>query len=72
MKSHLDTLLIERDRYNNLMYLVLEWRLHMKKDNEKIIYPITDEQKQKDNFLFKYYESQYDKVDREIQKEINT
>lgn len=70
MKSHLDTLLTERERYNHLMFMVLEWRLHMKKDDEKIIYPLSDEQKQKDNFLFRYYETQYTKLDAAIQKEI--
>lgn len=70
MTSHLDTLLKERDRYNHLMFMVLEWRHHLKKNDEKIVYPLTDEQKQKDNFLFRYYETQYNKLDDAINKEI--
>jgi len=62
-----DKLLEERDKYNVLMYQVLNGSHHLKKKWEKIVYPISAEQKAKDLFLFKYYEHRYNSVCKEIE-----
>lgn len=69
-ENTLDSLIRQRDKYDKLMFEVLEGERHLKKKWEEIKYPLSDEQKQKDNFLLRYYESQYDKLDDAIQKEI--
>lgn len=70
-KNKLSQLQFERDKYDRLMGEVLNWTLHMKKEGEVVPMPLTDTQKQKDLFLFKYYESKFNLCEKLIEKEIN-
>jgi hypothetical protein len=69
-ENKLDSLIRQRDKYDKLMFEVLEWQRHLKKKWEEVQYPLSDEQKQKNNFLFRYYETQYNNIDKLIQQEI--
>lgn len=66
-----ELLLRERDRYNYLMLEVMSWRLHLKKTNEKVTTPLSEIQKEKNFFLYKYYEFQYNRIDKLINDSIN-
>lgn len=65
-----ERLLVERDRYNHLMLEVMSWRLHLKKADEKVKFPLSDIQKQKNIFLYKYYEFHYNRLDTLIHNSI--
>ena len=69
-ENKLDSLIRQRDKYDKLMFEVLEWQRHLKKKWEEVQYPLSDEQKQKNNFLFRYYETHYNNIDKLIQQEI--
>lgn len=64
-----EQLLAERDRYNVLMYQVLNGSHHLKKKWQRIVYPLSAKQKAKDLFLFKYYEYHYNRLSKEIESE---
>lgn len=63
-----ERLLEERDRYNVLMYQVLNGTHHLKKKWERIRHPLSEEQKAKNKFLFKYYEHHYNRLSNEIDR----
>lgn len=69
--TNLETLQRERDKYDMLMGAVLNWELHLKKADEEVKPPLSEIQKQKNIFLFKYYETKFIECEELIRREIN-
>lgn len=65
-----EQLLLERDYYDEKMGEVLNGTLHLKKEWTRVRLPISEIQKKKDLFLYKYYEFNYNRVDKLIQDSI--
>jgi len=69
--KYLDWLQKERDKYDRLMFEILEWTLHMLRKWEVLVVPITQYQKKRDYFLYKFYEFKLNEIDSHIDKFIN-
>lgn len=65
-----ERLVSQKIYYNEKMGEVLNGTLHLKKEKEEVVYPISDNQNKKNLFLFKYYEYHYNRVDKLINESI--
>lgn len=67
--NEFEKLIQQRDYYDEKMGEVLNGNLHLKKNWTHIKTPLTEEQKKKDLFLYKYYEHKYNEVCKLIEEE---
>lgn len=63
-------LLKQREHYDKKMGEVLNGTLHLKKEGTRVSYPLSEEQKKKDLFLYKYFEFHYNRLDTLIHNSI--
>lgn len=68
--NEFEKLIAQREYYNERMWEVLDGNLHLRKGNTRVSNPLSEEQKKKDLFLFKYYEFQYNRLDKLINNSI--
>ena len=66
----IENLVAERDKYDTLMLKVMDGKLHLSKEDEVIPYPPSEKQKEKDMFLYKYYEYHFNRLEKLINSEI--
>lgn len=58
----IESIAIRAERYYKLMGMVINGSLHLKKNGERIQKPLSELQKKKDYFLYRYYKFHYDKL----------
>ena len=66
----IENLVVERDKYNALMLKVMDGKLHLSKKDEVVPYPPSEKQKEKDMFLYKYYEYHLNRLESLITSEV--